>query len=231
MKSQSTNSKRSGNLTWQELAGNTTWQEAAANRLESKKTRKPTTTTKAKVYSKEEEEEIDSSLSNDGPSLSELEAELENLMKKIETENKSIEEVKAVNASSRNYRSVIAHAKREKNTDNNNNNNEATFFITSVDAGGHGGNEKEEEINKIPKEKYPNYQKELILAKEATKEQKKMAKLELKASKLQNDNTKSMISKSGIKTKSKYGELKNQKSHKKENSSMETLLPSINVKK
>mmetsp|Transcript_30290 Transcript_30290/g.35744 ORF Transcript_30290/g.35744 Transcript_30290/m.35744 type:complete len:224 (+) Transcript_30290:120-791(+) len=207
------------------------WQEAAANRLEvasNKKVASKIQISKPLSVRKQQEKDEESNIltSEKEPSLSDLELELDNLMKKLETENASIEEAKVVRSSHRDYRHVIAHAKREKKPENS-----SSFFITGVDAGGHC----DEEVSDIKKqERYPNYNKEIVLAMEAqaTTEQKKMARIELQTSKLQQETRNSIASLSnpGLKSKPKKPVVTKTQKQKDKRKSVESLLPSIKDK-
>lgn len=166
------------------------WQEAAALRLNTKSTSSTTTTEPLQKMKKVKAvEDDDYILSNNGPTIIDLEAELDNLMKKIETENASILEVKAVNAKSRDYRNVIQQAKNGTSKTENS----PSFFITSV-TGGKEDNSPSKTTNSVSK--YPNFEKEVKLAKELKmdKMDKKMAKLQLKANELQKE-TSSVLTK------------------------------------
>jgi len=107
---------------------------------------------------------------HDGPSIVDLEAELDELQKKLNQEQASIDEARKLRANRRQLDGVLAHAsKRGSQVDE-----EANFFITGIT--GDAGIVKDTKKKPSLRELYPNLEKEKKLQKEDALLQK-MARL------------------------------------------------------
>lgn len=201
------------------------WQEAAAQRLKGETT---SLTKQSQKIKNNEESELLTKKFDDGPTITDLEAELDNLMKKLETENASILEVKAVNSKSRDYRNVIKQAKN--GTNNQTKESDPSFFITSV-TGEKDGTNEDSPSKACNISKYPNFEKEVKLAKELKmdKMDKKMAKLQAKAHELHSETSSVLNKAKTIKTK-KVGDASVEKKLIRRRSKAKVALPSL-VKK
>jgi hypothetical protein len=199
--------------------GQGSWQEAAALRLKKKELSTQTQLSQLSLNPKDEQDETESDPTKpNGPIITDLEADIDLLMKKLETENASILEAKSIRSKSRDYREVLKQAKhgaqQQKETD-------PTFFITSVD--GLGEKEADTEHSKSSSSvKYPNFEKEVRLAREANMNRidKKMAKLQSQANDLQNES-------SFLKNIPKGNQIEQPSRKQKRSSKKESGLPSL----
>jgi len=139
------------------------WQTAALARLNVAESASCDQTTEA-----HQQRDIDDGIDLEGPTLQDIEKEMEELQRKLESEKDSISEARTLrlNRSTR-LNEAVAHAKRDKSgTD------ESQFFLTSI--AGDTGVEPSKPLGF--REKYPNYRNEVRLAKEDAM-LKKIAKL------------------------------------------------------
>lgn len=115
-----------------------------------------------------QQHDIDDGYDLEGPTLQDIEKEMEELQRKLESEKDSISEARSLrlNRSTR-LNEAVAHAKRDKSGSE-----ESNFFLTSIT--GDTGVEPSKPLGF--REKYPHYRNEVRLAKEDAM-LKKIAKL------------------------------------------------------
>jgi len=137
-----------------------TWQETAAARLAAlaKVTSAGQADDAADEGAADDEEENDSATEFvNGPTISDIEAELEALQAKLADEQKAIEEVRSIRASRRQIDEAVVHATRRTGPE------PPSFFLTGV-ACNDGATERK--AHPGVRECYPNLQHEIRLAKE-----------------------------------------------------------------